>query len=402
MGLQNPDSPSILLLDDDEVILEIFGALIRTEGYRVTSLNNSEHALKLLGSTDFNLIITDLGMPSVNGFDILYAAGQTCPDVPVIMLTGMGTIDNAMRAIELGAYDFVAKPVVDPAMLLSPIKRGLEKHFLLKEQRDYLAKIESQNRSMIKDLQVAKNIQQSMMNMSFSKADDCLEISYQYVPVKHVGGDFFNVIPLNDGKYLFYMADVAGHGVSAAMVSVFAQTAIPNMAQSPQASDSGDTVSPQHILSRLNVELNKLGFEKEGVPIYLTIILGIIDINQDLIKYANAGHLPAAKILKENKAIRDLAPTGGPMGLFEQAEIKESEETFSSSDTFFLFTDGLINTTGQGDEKFEEKRINTCLECFDESDTEKMSAEMLEQVVGFRGANIQEDDISIMVIGRKK
>ena len=84
-------------------------------------------ALDLLERLDFDLIVTDLAMPVVDGFQVMTAAKKLKPDTQIIILTGQGTLDNAVKAIQYGAYDFVTKPVEDLTVFLISINRALEK-----------------------------------------------------------------------------------------------------------------------------------------------------------------------------------------------------------------------------------------------------------------------------------
>lgn len=102
--------PSVLIVDDEDGMRRSLAILFRKEGYRVSQAASGEEALSLLGSGDFDLLITDLRMDGMSGLDLLGRARELQAQVPVIIMTGYGTIDSAVTAMKMGAYDYISKP----------------------------------------------------------------------------------------------------------------------------------------------------------------------------------------------------------------------------------------------------------------------------------------------------
>ena len=116
----------ILVVEDERHMREILRMLLESEGYQVTGAENGDHGVELLGKEIFNLVITDIKMPGVDGFGVLKKAIEVSPETVVIMITAFGTMESALEAMKMGAYDYVHKPFkIDEIRLI--VKKALEK-----------------------------------------------------------------------------------------------------------------------------------------------------------------------------------------------------------------------------------------------------------------------------------
>jgi DNA-binding NtrC family response regulator len=136
---------NVLIVDDEKNIREGLGTALEMDGYNVSLAADGKEAIALINSTDMDLVITDLKMPGVSGEELLKYVSSSYPTVPVIILTGHGTIESAVKAMRDGAYDFLTKPVnLDRLSLL--VKRALSnrdlalQHRALKDELDALSK----------------------------------------------------------------------------------------------------------------------------------------------------------------------------------------------------------------------------------------------------------------------
>ena len=125
------DQPHILLIDDEAIALSNMSHVLEREGYAVTACENGENGLAAMQNTEFDVVLTDLRMPGIDGMDVLRHIRETTPDVPVIMITGHATLDSAVDAMKAGAFHYIAKPfrldeareVVRSALEMRRIKR---------------------------------------------------------------------------------------------------------------------------------------------------------------------------------------------------------------------------------------------------------------------------------------
>jgi len=125
------DQPHILLIDDESIALSNMSHVLEREGYAVTACENGERGLAAMQTAEFDIVLTDLRMPGIDGMDVLRHIRESTPDVPVIMITGHATLDSAVDAMKAGAFHYIAKPfrldearqVVRSALELRQIKR---------------------------------------------------------------------------------------------------------------------------------------------------------------------------------------------------------------------------------------------------------------------------------------
>ncbi|MFN0059829.1 MAG: sigma-54-dependent transcriptional regulator [Planctomycetota bacterium] len=122
----------ILITDDEMQTLESLAGILRANGYAVSSARSAAEALALMRREPFQLLITDMQMPNMDGLELAREARKEWPNLPVVILTGHGTIDHAVNSMRLGAADFIVKPL-DPTQLLVRIERCLEERALRSE-----------------------------------------------------------------------------------------------------------------------------------------------------------------------------------------------------------------------------------------------------------------------------
>lgn len=117
----------ILIIDDEEMILEHLALLLTREGFQVRSAINGQAAIDIFKSESFDLVITDIRMPEMDGLEVVRQVKTLDKDAELIILTGFVTSDNAQKAMEDGASHFLTKPLADLNELLIPIRRSLER-----------------------------------------------------------------------------------------------------------------------------------------------------------------------------------------------------------------------------------------------------------------------------------
>ncbi len=130
----NEDKKSILVVDDDLIIVESLVEFLQLEGYEAHGAPNFSKALAALERNPFNLVIADINMPDTDGFELLRVIRQRYPHIVVIIITGYGTIESAVEAIKMGAYDYLTKPIIDEEISLV-IQRALQQQSLIQENR---------------------------------------------------------------------------------------------------------------------------------------------------------------------------------------------------------------------------------------------------------------------------
>ncbi|HAE21608.1 MAG TPA: transcriptional regulator, partial [Spirochaetaceae bacterium] len=136
---------TVLVVDDEKNIREGLGEYLRLDGYDVSLASDGKEGLKEVESGAVDLVITDLRMPALSGGELLKQISSRYPSIPVIVLTGHGTVEDAVDAMRNGAYDFITKPVnLEHLSLL--VKRALERKELARRNDELMREIENQKR----------------------------------------------------------------------------------------------------------------------------------------------------------------------------------------------------------------------------------------------------------------
>ncbi|TAL12885.1 MAG: sigma-54-dependent Fis family transcriptional regulator, partial [Nitrospirae bacterium] len=125
---------TILIIDDEAKMRRLMDLVLRPEGYRLLEAESGEAGLKLLDEGGVDLVLTDIQMGKVSGLDVLARATRDCPDVPVVVITGFGTVKSAVQAMKTGAFDYISKPI-DNDELKIIVKRALDMRRLTQENR---------------------------------------------------------------------------------------------------------------------------------------------------------------------------------------------------------------------------------------------------------------------------
>jgi len=115
----------VLAVDDEQETCDLLKMSLEREGFSVTTCTSAEAALELVGAVDFDLVITDLSMPEMGGLELCERVLGTRPNVPVVVITGQGSLETAIGAMRVGAYDFIVKPV-DPKLLAVAANRAIK------------------------------------------------------------------------------------------------------------------------------------------------------------------------------------------------------------------------------------------------------------------------------------
>ncbi|MFA5864164.1 MAG: sigma-54 dependent transcriptional regulator [Phycisphaerae bacterium] len=143
--IQSQVTANILILDDDRIILDSLGEFLLMDGYGAFTANDFQEAKKILSRQSIQIVITDLNMPSINGLEFLKYVRENYPQIVVMVITGFGSIESAVDAIKLGAYDYLTKPIIDDELRMS-IQRALKQQALQAENAALKKQLRQQNR----------------------------------------------------------------------------------------------------------------------------------------------------------------------------------------------------------------------------------------------------------------
>lgn len=211
------------------------------------------------------------------------------------------------------------------------------------QQRQTEYQLTLQNEDLQRDIQFTKKIQRSILpkQLHFSK----LSFEYLYRPCESLSGDIFDVIPISEHTTGAYICDVAGHGVAAAMVTVFVRETMRNLEDFRSSAFDLKALHRRFLELRLDVEQ------------YLTMFHVMIDTHDRTVSYANAGH-NCPMFLVRNRDVQVLTIQGRPVSsLYDSVDYKECIAPFEPGDAILLMTDGIIEAKNVHGEEFGVERV---------------------------------------------
>jgi two-component system NtrC family response regulator len=133
---------TILVVDDEKNYLVVLSAFLSEEGYETLTVDNAQHALEIVESTDLDLVLTDMKMPPMDGIELLRRIKEIVPDLPVVMMTAYGTVEKAVEAMQLGAFNFILKPFQNET-LKQIVDKAVRAYGVLKENRRLVHALEN-------------------------------------------------------------------------------------------------------------------------------------------------------------------------------------------------------------------------------------------------------------------
>ena len=383
-----------ILSVDDELDLEIlltqyFRRKIRKGEYEFSFAHNGLEALKMmLEKKDFDIILSDINMPEMDGITLLTKINEMRnPALKCIMVSAYGDMGNIRSAMNNGAFDFATKPI-DLDDLSRTIEKAIEEiEFVRKSQQEHTQLV-----SIKSDLAVAGAIQQAILPQRFPPIEemaDMVDLFATMTPAKEVGGDFFDFFKIDEKRLGFVIADVSGKGVPASIFMAVSRTLL--RATGMRGIDTNEC---------LNYVNNMLCHESID-SMFVTVFYGIYNTDTGLVEYTNAGHNPPYVVRADGTV--DALPMSENIvaGMFDDFTFTQSTLQLDKGDMLVLFTDGVTEAFNTSGEMFDEKGLETTLENKGAGkSSHDICQEILKDVNDFSGKEPQSDDITLMAIRR--
>jgi sigma-B regulation protein RsbU (phosphoserine phosphatase) len=350
---------SLLVVDDDELNRDLLARRLRTEGYDVVLGRDGKHALELIHSGTFALILLDVMMPGLDGLAVLaiLRATHSTTDLPIIMVTAKDKSEDVVAALERGANDYVTKPLDFPVVLARvhtqlSLKRSVEQ---IRELKGNLAarnrELEATNRKMSLELKSAAKVQASLLPHRTPTVAG-LSFAWAFRPCELLAGDGLNVVQLDETHVGLYVLDVSGHGVAAALLSVSISRVLspPSDPASILVNRGARPVTPAEVAD----QLNRI-FPFDVAEQYFTLVYGVLDIITGEFRYVSAGH-PGPIHVHSEGGPELLDGRGFPIGLAEDP-YEERSIRLRAGDRLYLYSDGVPEATTPTGEQFSSERL---------------------------------------------
>ena len=385
-----------ILSVDDELDLEVlltqyFRRQIRKGEYEFAFAHNGLEALqKLLETPDFDIILSDINMPEMDGLTLLAKVNELKnPAMKCIMVSAYGDMDNIRSAMNKGAFDFATKPI-DLDDLSRTIEKAIEQVRYIRESQQEHNQLES----IKNELAIAGEIQQTILPRSFPPCPELTEVVDIYAsmtPAKDVGGDFYDFFQIDDERIGLVIADVSGKGVPASLFMAVSRTLLRATALRGVSSAECLTYA------------NKLLCKESLDSMFVTVFYGIYHYKTGMMDYTNAGHNPPY-LLRGGRTVECLPVASNfVVGVFDDIEFESNTLTFGIGDTLLLYTDGVTEAFNDKREQFSESNLQDILASMHESSSAKeVVTSVLQSVKTFSGDYPQSDDITLLSLQRIK
>jgi sigma-B regulation protein RsbU (phosphoserine phosphatase) len=383
--------PALLVVDDLEDNRAVLIARLRRLGYTdVTEAENGKKALDLMGGRSYDLVLLDVMMPEMNGYQVLERLREEgrLTHLPVIVVSALAEMDSVIRCIELGAEDYLTKPL-NAVLLKARVGACLEKKRLRDEVTRHLERME-------RELASAREIQLGMVPSVFPTPgpERPVEVFATLEPARQVGGDLYDVFMLGSGHLGFVVADVSDKGAPAALFMARTKTLMRLMATlAPPASGVPD---PAEILARVNVELcldNEQGM-------FVTLFFGLLEPATGALTFCNAGHGVPYVTAADGR----VSPLGGarckPLGIRPTFPYETSSFALAPGDGLFVFTDGITEAMDAAGQLFSEERLEAALAEHAAAAPRALVDAVLARVREFEAGAPPSDDIAALAVRR--
>jgi len=379
----------ILVVDDEPdvepLVLQRMRRDIRRRKYEFVFAQNGVEALDVLSrDDDIDMVISDINMPQMDGLTLLGQIAELNPDIRSIIVSAYGDMQNIRTAMNRGAFDFVTKPLDfgDLRLTIERTLRHLEEWREALASRDKLVALQN-------ELDVASGIQQSILPTAFPRGEN-YQVFANMEPARNVGGDFFDVVSLEDDRIGLAIADVSDKGVPAALFMMSSRTWMKGAAiGNPE---------PAEVLE----EVNSLLHEGNETQMFVTALYAVYTPETGEFTYASGGH--DAPLLVRADGSSELLPlTGGiALGIIPGFEYGQNTVTLNPGETIVLYTDGVTEAMNNEGEQFGVERMR---EVFVESvpkNSDDATRAIFDAVNAFAAGAAQSDDITCLTLCRSE
>jgi sigma-B regulation protein RsbU (phosphoserine phosphatase) len=386
--------PRILIADDQQDVLDALRLLLKGHGYNIETVNSPADLLAAVARQEFDILLIDLNYArdttsGREGLDVLSRLKEIEDAPPVVAMTGWATVGLAVEAMQFGVSDFVEKPWTNTRLLeilRKQIGLGRERR---ESRRRAAEEARAREEALIyqqeqeREIAEAKAIQEKLLPREIPQMPG-YEIASAWQSARLVGGDYFDILPLDAKTLGLCIADVAGKGMPAALLMSNLQAAVRGL--------SSLTIAPNQLCSRLN----SIVYRNTESDRFITFFYAQLEAPTRRLAYVNAGHNAPFVVCSDGTHER-LREGGTVLGVFASLEYEMASTQLSPGDRVILFTDGVTEACNPAGEEFGEARLLCLLEDQRSLSADALQKKILAVVTEFSGGRWQ-DDATLLVL----
>ncbi|HDR7598398.1 fused response regulator/phosphatase [Bacillus mycoides] len=374
---------SILIVDDNPVNIFVIEKILKQAGYQdLVSLNSAQELFEYIHfgkdssrHNEIDLILLDIMMPEIDGLEVCRRLQneEKFKDIPIIFVTALEDANKLAEALDIGAMDYITKPI-NKVELLARMRVALR----LKSELNWH---KEQEENLRNELDLATQVQRNLLSSPLR--EDHIKIEASYLPSFKLAGDMYYWYKIDENRYGIILLDVMGHGVSASLVCMFISSVLRESIKC--------LIDPELVIKDLNKYMTLLHNENDNIPYYFTAIYLVVNTENRTIEYVNAGH-PSGYVLVDEENIIELDRGSCAVGFFDEIKVEKTVIPFEKNAQILLFTDGVLESIANDEFESEEK-----LRTF----TERKWGDLEEEIEGFykeEQKKTQSDDMCLIMI----
>jgi len=377
----------VLVVDDDDMMAEYVALELAALGCECTIAADGEEAIRMLRQ-DTAFVITDRRMPGMDGIELVTRLRQSQGSgehLRIAMMTSRGDDEVIRQALKAGVDDFLFKPIdtLQLELAIASAKRFAVLHRNLARRNRLISEAHGQIRETLRRVRTDIAAAAELHRRLLPREDrlPAIDFALLYQPAETIGGDTIGASSVGPGQTLFFILDVVGHGVPAALDSFHLHHRLKQI--SPRT-----PVELQLAASRLNAEI----LERDDDS-YATLVCVLADANTQTASIITAGHPPPILLQGENTVTVQVEPSH-PLGWFAESQYRTTQIAFGKGDSIAIYSDGLSDLI-PGDGGDAISRLF--------AETSHVALKDMPIVIGDRlraisGADAPEDDVSLLIV----
>lgn len=384
------DEPArILVVDDNEANRDLLVRRLQRQGHQTETAENGRIALEMLAHADFDLVLLDIMMPEMNGFEVLerLKGNDALRHLPVILISALDDAESVSRGIALGADDHLPKPF-DRQILNARVTASLAKKRLHDREQMYA-------RSLEREMDIAREIQAGFLPRRLP-ARDGWDLAAWFEPARRVGGDFYDAFELAGGRLAVVLADVCDKGVGAALFMALFRSLVRALGERLLTPDGDTGVEACRLISDVN---NYIARTHERANMFATMFFGTLDLASGELVCVNAGHEPP--LITGTQGVRTrLKPTGPAVGMLADMDFKATRVVLGKGEALVAFTDGVTDSHDADGALFGDARL--CGLAAVPADSAQAMVQRIQAAVRAHARDVAAfDDVTLLVVQRR-
>ena len=381
----------ILVVDDSKLHVILLQKTLGVDDYEVIPAHCGEEAIQRVMRDNPDLVLLDVMISDMDGYEICQKIKSYCASVdkfiPVVLLTALDKVEDKVAGFDAGADDFLVKPLARNE-LLARVRSMLR----IKDLQESLLRINRElnqaQQTIEQELKIVGQIQRSFLPSDFPKHPQ-LDIAACYLPSWQAGGDYYDVIEVDKHHWGIVMADVTGHGASAAVVMAVTHLLMRSFVNTFKFPSTALKV----VNEKLNAHLSS--------DHYVTMFYGILNTETMRFVFSSAGHNPMYHYRASDGGVHEMKTNFGfPLRSFISDDYDEAEIQLEPGDKVVLFTDGILESLNEKREIYGEKRMIDIIRRMGSGRAQETIDELVRNCEEFRGDCVMRDDMSLLVIRR--